>query len=440
MQVQDFIASLFGHISEHDYQIPHDSDLVLQLEEDTEEAGYYDWCYYFACHTSRSLFWVHEHDITSEIDNVLGTVSPSHLKHELEFWYWSHCARFPHAQPFSKEIVEEVTSILVRSTASRVLFASSIVHMPEDKLQVLLNIVECISSTQIEWNDEIKVTVSAMLAAFAHAHFVNYHGQLGARLSVNQAMYSESNTLWISFLNFIFSIMFFSMPQTFVTSFANLSVGSWISYLSCYQFTQEVQSKWRDFIVIATVLLTTNVAFLAIPGVDSGTDKRTPAQIVSYISTIMSMNCIISGGLLLHLIHPDVLTFVEDVWYYPKTNTSRLSLAVLYSIPYASLCWGFITFLLAFLIECFDTQDHTAIFLVAIALGLLVILTAWHIYVKSVPEALSKSILYQLHHFIKDILQLLLKYCHSFIHHFLSILHSQPHTSFPLHTTTSATV
>lgn len=49
-----------------------------------------------------------------------------------------------------------------------------------------------------------------------------------------------------------------------------------------------------------TVLLATNVAFLAIPSIDNGDldPSRSPAQIVSYISVICVISSIVVGQLL----------------------------------------------------------------------------------------------------------------------------------------------
>jgi len=47
------------------------------------------------------------------------------------------------------------------------------------------------------------------------------------------------------------------------------------------------------------VLLNANVAFLAIPSVDSGNHIRTPAQLSSYLSVITSIGSVVIGLLLL---------------------------------------------------------------------------------------------------------------------------------------------
>ena len=47
-----------------------------------------------------------------------------------------------------------------------------------------------------------------------------------------------------------------------------------------------------------TVLLTANVAFLAIPSVDQGSSTRTPTQLASYFSVVTSIGSIVIGLML----------------------------------------------------------------------------------------------------------------------------------------------
>lgn len=295
--------------------------------------------------------------------------------------------------------------MLICGNAGKILSPASRVQIPEDKLQMLLDLADHMQS--ITMTDYTVVAFSGIMSTFAHSRFINYHGQLVVdphlQSRSNHSIYRSFDTPTGLLSEFLLSIPLLSMPYTLMASFSKLSVGSYILYISCHEFTREIRKKWQDFIVIATVLLTTNVAFLAIPSVDKNNDQRTPAQIASYVSIVMSMVCITTGGLLVHLIHTDVLSFAQHIWHFPVNGPDFVPLAVLYSIPYASLCWGFITFMLAFSLECFSTSNLATICLVAISLGLLAILVAWCMYVKSVKRAFSQSILSRLDDLMKKI-------------------------------------
>jgi len=101
------------------------------------------------------------------------------------------------------------------------------------------------------------------------------------------------------------------------------------------------------------VLLTANVAFLAIPSVDGGaTYVRSPAQVTSFMSVVFSLGCIVTGQFLLryHTIRPQD-SAEETAEYLLSQRSSRHgleTLAILYSLPYSFLLWALMSFFVAF--------------------------------------------------------------------------------------------
>ena len=82
------------------------------------------------------------------------------------------------------------------------------------------------------------------------------------------------------------------------------------------QFATQVINEWKGIainvstmafveqpdqcvpVLQGTVLLTANVAFLAIPSVDQGSSTRTPTQLASYFSVVTSIGSIVIGLML----------------------------------------------------------------------------------------------------------------------------------------------
>jgi hypothetical protein len=55
----------------------HETDLVLYCSLDNENQP---WCgYYFAPHSTRSLFWLEKFEISSHLDELRGDLHPSHI-------------------------------------------------------------------------------------------------------------------------------------------------------------------------------------------------------------------------------------------------------------------------------------------------------------------------------------------------------------------------
>jgi len=135
------------------------------------------------------------------------------------------------------------------------------------------------------------------------------------------------------------------------------------------------------------------VAFLAIPSVDPQNNgpfppplhpARTPAQVASYISIVTSIGSIIVGLLLVRQYRVKPKETVEEAANFLSSRTHATrgveTLAILYSLPYALLLWGMLTFLCAFSIENFITKDRAPIYATGVAWVIVGCLILWCIY------------------------------------------------------------
>ena len=59
--------------------LPEDWELVLELGKDGETGDPICW-YYFVCHSTRCLFWLHEFDLDPVLDDLPGVTEMSHIR------------------------------------------------------------------------------------------------------------------------------------------------------------------------------------------------------------------------------------------------------------------------------------------------------------------------------------------------------------------------
>ncbi|KAK0218315.1 hypothetical protein EDD85DRAFT_781114 [Armillaria nabsnona] len=151
-------------------------------------------------------------------------------------------------------------------------------------------------------------------------------------------------------------------------------------------FIQKLSAEWRELIINATVLLNANIAFLAIQSIDNfSVDKgRSPAQIASYISTIVSVGSISLGLLLLQRYRHKsrVYTTLQflGIWEGGLGERHGLeTLAIMYSLPWALLMWAMIFFLTAFCLMCFTASSLLVRMIVGSALLIIGILVFWYL-------------------------------------------------------------
>ncbi len=149
----------------------------------------------------------------------------------------------------------------------------------------------------------------------ARCRYVDHYGEPGAYLGppeLDGEIYNRLRTLLISLLS---PLLFFAPDSHHIVLHGILSNG--VTKADWSAFIRKLGTEWQDFIINvrtdivnsranlthlqATVLLNANVAFLAIQSIDeSSSDKgRSPAQIASYVSTILSVGSISLGLLLL---------------------------------------------------------------------------------------------------------------------------------------------
>jgi len=177
----------------------------------------------------------------------------------------------------------------------------------------------------------------------------------------------------------------FNAPLVHLQALERIWVDRTMCHLPWDQFIEKLKGDWQEFILYATVLLNANVAFLAIPSVDPGNStQRSATQVASYVSIVTSVASIITGLMLVRQYRVKPRETVEEAANFlaSKTHDARgvETLAILYSLPYAFLFWGMVTFLAAFTIENFVTKTRSSIYFTAVVWVLCGCLILWCIY------------------------------------------------------------
>ena len=150
--------------------------------------------------------------------------------------------------------------------------------------------------------------------------FINLHGQKGARLDQDRSIHGiavYSRTFVLGAL----SPMMFYAPEVHLQSLEKIWVDRIIHASHWLEFIRKLTEEWQEFVVIVlwhcsvshekeltmlfiqdTVILTANMAFLAIQSVDNDgqlTPLRSVAQVASYISIVTSLGSILLSLLLI---------------------------------------------------------------------------------------------------------------------------------------------
>ncbi|KAH8101122.1 hypothetical protein BXZ70DRAFT_110008 [Cristinia sonorae] len=353
-EVEECVKQLKRTIDSERFDLPPNSSLVIEPSRMDVGDDYY---YYYVDHDNRTLFWLEDYEL--RVHELDGMPFFTQLRHELEVYYWAH-----------------VFSLLQRSTSP-----SSTVLYSVDDLQKMLSCAK--HAKRAGETDYATAIIARLHKTFAHPRFLNYHGELGARLERDQSVHGTSKYPRSTLIRLL-APMLFNAPYVHLHTLERIYVDGTMCHLPWAIFIEKLKDEWQEFTLFATVLLNANVAFLAIPSVDLGPDVRSPPQIISYISVIAGVGCIIIGLLLVRQYRVKPRDTVDEAakFLHSKTHPTRgvETLAILYSLPYALLMWSMVTFLAAFSYECFIVQDLVAIWTTAGAWIVICLLIIWCIY------------------------------------------------------------
>lgn len=354
-----------------------DWELALELETDGE-TGEPICLYYFVCHSTRCLFWLHEFDPESALSGLRGVTELTHVHLALQAQYWSHWEMYPHNREVPEYLAQELSGILVHAGVDCMTSPGSTVPYSEGEIGKLLGYVKHITLIGGNYGFSACV-VGRLMGFFTSSRFLNFYGQRGARLTNDQTIYvsQQKRTLLIK----ASCVFLFYVPDLYLRGLNSVYTDSIFYQHRWAEFITWLMADWTGSILYCVVLLVANVVFLAVPSVDPGNRTRTAAQLASYLSVITSIGSIVIGLFLLRWHGNKPQDSSEQVGSYLRSHRRIETLAILYSLPYSFLLWSTLVFITAFGIETIAFSHQLWIKLsVGIPLMVMVLLISWYIW------------------------------------------------------------
>ncbi|SJK99661.1 uncharacterized protein ARMOST_02969 [Armillaria ostoyae] len=349
--LKQFLENIISYMHSKEITLPPKVDLALGLT--WYENGPPTCEYYFADHIHHSIFWLDDFDANKmwEVE-WWNTSESSHLKHAIEAQYWLHFGNFPAGQELTTDTIEEVNDFLIHcntGTGDSTNTQTYRYGFTLAELQQHISSVTSIRNNPGPYSRPGSVRIIAWIMEHrSRKRYVKFYGEPGPYLGppgqLNREAYKQSRTPLILLLS---PLLFFA-PNTHYIALLELLVDS-VTKADWSAFIRKLSAEWQDFVINATVLLNANIAFLAIQSIDdSSVDKgRSPAQIASYVSTIMSVGSIILGLLLLQKYRHKSRTY--NIWTFEFLGIQEgelgeklglETLAIMYSLPWALLMWA----------------------------------------------------------------------------------------------------
>ncbi|KII84655.1 hypothetical protein PLICRDRAFT_701806 [Plicaturopsis crispa FD-325 SS-3] len=391
--VEYFVRKVYDIAKRNKIEIPATAHLVLELFTSSILSGQSvsGW-YYFVDHSSQCLFWVEEFDVKYHVAETRAPIELSDFKYEMEAWYWLHREDYPGLSDLSHDVIHNLKKTLLFSLGNVLTSEKTIIPFTQEKLESMLRLVNDVSCIMDESNENavVEVSIARILHDYAHLRFINFHGEKHHRLRRDQSMYvQDPNEHFSRVVLGLLSPFLFYAPNAHMKSLSNAYVDRIAIESVWKEFIERLHKELQDFLLLAEVLLTVNVSFLAIQSVD-GSDAenlrfplhRSAAQIASYVSTIMTLGSIVLGLLLVRhgqtkarANREEIQLFLDEMAY---STLGLGKVAIIYSLPYAFLMWGMVSFAGAFCAMCLVNGDLPTRVAIAVSGGLTVWLIFWY--------------------------------------------------------------
>ncbi|KAI5121417.1 hypothetical protein M0805_003189 [Coniferiporia weirii] len=387
--IRDDIESIMTEIErkaiESNEQLSAEVEVLLEHNDE-------GWSYYLMDfdRDQGCIFWFDKFDASQLIPRRFGIEKTNHLCHLLDYEYWMHVENFPCHRKLKERVLKELLGILNFYVISFTTSSESTSPYDSTETHSLIKSVEHLQALYAANESLEYVTFGA-----ANERFYNFHGHHGVRLGVGQSV-RGSVPKKRSWLIKLLSPVLFYAPETHLVMLEKLYVDEMIKALRWRPFQSKLQDDWDAFVLISTVLLSANVAFLAVPSVQAvvGSNQElwtSTATVPSLVSIVTSLGSIIIGLLLkrqLRISTKDTeFSAADAVTYLQKRKHPQLGLetmAIQYSLPYALLMWSMTTFFASVVIVCFLNVNDTATTFARVIYGVVwmfvVVLILWTIF------------------------------------------------------------
>ncbi|KAG2154240.1 uncharacterized protein EDB93DRAFT_1248442 [Suillus bovinus] len=365
-------------------------DVELVLEPKKAVCADIICCYYFVNPSERCLFWLDEYDAEDMLGECRGVTALSHKRLAVQgsiLVCITTESRFPKINEFAHDILDELKELMLHATCDHLTTTRSAAALSADELKQYFEIVKWIRVNSSGDRAHVVVIIGRLMHTFCRNQYLNFHGQPCARLSVDQTVrgWSYKPSIYMT----IFAPLLCMAPVAHVRSLHTSFVDDLASTSEWKIFITKLNGQLQNLNLLGTVLLGANVGFLAIQSVDSGTG-RSPTQIASYVSLVLSFGSIALGLTFITLDLTGRDRGSEASRFLQRMNDGKHGLeklAMIYSLPYALLMWSMLFFIVAFSYEWCKPGDAVSRSIVGGVLFTVCALVVWCISAASDKRA-----------------------------------------------------
>ncbi|KJA18463.1 hypothetical protein HYPSUDRAFT_218249 [Hypholoma sublateritium FD-334 SS-4] len=317
--------------------------------------------YYYADLTERAVFYLEPLETVHMacMFDLYGPKSIQHLGFEIRSQYWYFVSLYPHCSTLTDEMLRELRDIVLFLIGDQMTSPNSTAFYTTEDLFKILSLLDSMEKNIGKTTDGITCSFARYMYIFYHSKFVNCYGETFSRVEHNVSIFGDKldKKTWV--LKMLSPLLFLA-PDIHIRNLRRMWIDRNLYKVVWERLVGKLNNEWQQCILLATVMLSSNVGYLSIQGVDlNGGTARSPGQIASYLSLISNIGSIILGLLLMrqNQTKKDADIDLGGVLGKDHQLLGVETVAILFSLPYALLIWGVVAFLVAFF--CLFFQNST---------------------------------------------------------------------------------
>ncbi|KAI0093584.1 hypothetical protein BDY19DRAFT_989148 [Irpex rosettiformis] len=330
--------------------MPKDTEIVIMLE-DYDGDGYV-YGYYLASWEKRCVFWLDDVDCEFVTRDARVCVTESHIGKHVEYLFCKnfrvHAELFPCGHGAPQDVIDEMKDVLNSGVFDGITSNNSIFPYDRVKASEILGCLDLVKPSQKSASD--MWMVARCKQNLTEYKFLNYHGEQGARIRRDDSVINNTVRRGRSLLFKLVMPFLFFMPGVYMKEIESVWIDGTVDWISWRKFITLLLKDWNQSIIPATVILSANVGLLTIKSIDTGSPNRSATQILSYISSVLSIFNFITVQILSHQHrNSESSSAAKACNFLERRSKQFLGL----DLPTALFIWSILTFLASLMVVFF---------------------------------------------------------------------------------------
>ncbi|KAG1802333.1 hypothetical protein EV424DRAFT_1435718 [Suillus variegatus] len=298
--------------------------------------GIEEWGYYFADHDKHVIFWFEDHVSDFLMNKIQGVEHKSHVTlYLLQFTYDDidrrHVELFPNKRSLLEDVVIKLKEIAMLAQAENITSETCLTPFASDEVASMLDLVDSLMDSA---NKECEHSVWIV----GNAKFVNFCGQPGARLGVDQSLYGRPNVSSKRILRAM-NVFLFGSFDAHSKGIHKIWVNETIVQPWWKNFIDRLTTEWNGYTIYSTVMLAVDISLLTVQSVQT----QMAATLLTYLSTLCVIGSLVVSLVLAGQVNDSRRRSAEEVASFMSGMSHSMlgleSLALMLSLPFALLIW-----------------------------------------------------------------------------------------------------